>query len=312
MMVTGNDWDNLQFTGELIETSSNQTTLSNAGKKTVLEFTVYGDIQAKSDEVEVSNLAPLPGLTLTYSKTEQRLIGNLTLVKQDFGGFSVSGAMEFSIGSPGWYLAAAGQVTGIPVINDFSAGILLGMYSNLPDNVIKIATQFSQTVPCALKDSKSHFSGFFITGQKSMPLIPNVDIGFNAGVASFYLKVDMPTLDVSLYTSFQPFSVHMGLGIYAGVYAGMSSITCTDISGSVEVIGRVSGEYAAGNFTVAGSVCGAIGVDVTQGIPTVVSGCIESTSIFNESIGLLINASLSNSGKSFGFTLGSGCPQTCF
>jgi hypothetical protein len=312
MMVSGNDWDNLQFTGELIETSSKPSTLSNAGKKTVLEFTVYGDIQAKSDEVEVSNLAPLPGLTLTYSKAEQRLIGNLTLVKQDFGGFSVSGAMEFSIGSPGWYMAAAGQVTGIPVINDFSAGVLLGMYSNLPDNVIKIATQFSKTVPCALNDSKSHFSGFFITGQKSTPLIPNVDIGFNAGVASFYLEVDMPTLDVSLYTSFQPFSVHMGLGIYAGINAGMSSITCTDISGSVNIIGRVSGEYAAGNFTVAGSVCGAIGVDVTQGIPTVVSGCIESTSIFNESIGLLINASLSNNGKSFGFTLGSGCPQTCF
>jgi len=313
MMVAGPDWDNLQFTGELVEKTGNHT-LSNNGTPTILTFTVYGDIQATSDKVQVSNMAPLPGLSLTYLVNEGRLVGNLTLNKQDFGGYSVSGAMEFSIGKPGWYMAAAGQITGIPVINDFSAGVILGMYTQkLPDNVIQIATQFSKTVPCALKDSVSHFSGMFITGQKSMPLIPNVNIGFNAGIVSFYVKVVMPTVDVSLYTDFAPFSVHMGLGVYAGVYAGMSSITCTDISGSAEVIGRVYGSFSKSNLSVGGDICGSISVSVSQGIPTLVTGCELRSSIFDESIGLKIHASVSTAnGKDFGFDLGKGCPVTCF
>ncbi len=313
MMVTGNDWDNLAFTGELIEKSA-KPTLSNGGKNTVLTFTVYGDIQASSEKVEVSNLSPLPGLSLTYIFDERRLVGNLTLDKQPFGGFSVSGAMEFSIGKPGWYMAAAGQITGVPVVNDFSAGVLLGMYNNLPDNVIKIATQFSKTVPCALNDSKAKFSGFFITGQKSMPLIPNVDISLNVGVAAFYVKVEMPTLDLSLYTSFEPFAAKMGIGIYAGVYAGMSSFTCTNISGSAEIIGRVFGGYNSGNFTVGGDVCTSIGVDVSQGIPTVVGPCIGTTNIYSQSLGLIINASLSSNGNTnFGFDfIDTPCAKKCF
>jgi TANFOR domain-containing protein len=313
MMVAGPDWDNLQFTGELIEKSA-KPTLSNSGTPTVLTFTVYGDIQASSDNVQVSNLSPLPGLTLTYIFAEERLVGNLTLTKMDFGGYSVSGAMEFSIGKPGWYMAAAAQISGIPVINDFSAGFLLGMYSQkLPDNVIQIATQFSKTVPCALKDQKSSYNGLFITGQKSMPLIPSVDIGFNAGIVSFYVKVVMPTVDVSLFTSFDPFSIQMGLGVYAGVYAGMSSITCTDISGSAEVIGRVYGSFSKSNLSIGGDICGSIAVSVSQGIPTLVTGCELRSSIFDESIGLKIHASVSTAnGKDFGFDLGKGCAVTCF
>jgi TANFOR domain-containing protein len=313
MMVTGPDWDNLQFTGELLEKSS-KPTLSNNGTPTVLTFTVYGDMQAKSDNVQVSNLAPLPGLTLTYLFNDKRLVGNLTLLNQNFGGYSVSGAMEFSIGVPGWYMAAAGQVTGIPVINDFSAGVLMGMYKQkLPDNVVQIATQFSKTVPCALKDSVSHFSGMFLTGQKSMPLIPNVNLGFNAGIVSYYVKVVMPTVDVSLYTSFDPLSVHMGLGVYAGVYAGMSSITCTDITGSAEVIGRVYGSFSKSNLSIGGDVCGSIKIVVTQGVPTLVSGCKFPTTLINESLGLKIKASVSSAnGTDFGFSLGSGCTVSCF
>jgi hypothetical protein len=316
MMVAGNDWDNLQFTGELIELPNTNTTLTYQGNKNVLTFTVYGDIQATSDNVQVSNIGPISGgTTLTYIKSEQRLVGNVTLVKQPVGPYAASGAMEFSIGKPGWYMVAAAQIAGIPVINDLSAGFLLGNYKNLPDNVIKTATQFSKTVPCKLSKSSSNFSGFFITGQKSMPLIPNVDIGFNAGIASFYLRATMPTLDVSMFASFNDFTVTMGLGIYAGVHAGMSSITCTNISGGADVIGRVSGTYDSGNknVTVTGNVCGSVEVNITQGIPTVVS-CEENTTIFHANEGVMINAFIdSQMNKSFGFSLNSGgCPDTCF
>jgi hypothetical protein len=315
MMVAGNDWDNLQFTGELIETSNSPSTLSNNGNN-VLTFTVYGDIQATSKEVKVSNLAPLPGLSLTYLKDEQRLVGNLTLTKMPIGTYSVSGAMEFSIGRPGWYMAAAAQITGIPVINDLSAGFLLGGYKKLPDNVIKIATQFSKTVPCKLDQSKADFSGFFITGQKSMPLIPNVDLSYYAGVASFYVKVEMPTIDVSLFATFNDFSITMGLGIYAGIHAGMSSITCTNIDGGVDIIGRVSGTYGSGSpaLTVTGDLCQSLTVKITQGIPTLVAGCEGETTIFKKSLGLMISASInSNWEKSFSFSFNdSGCALPCF
>jgi hypothetical protein len=315
MMVAGNDWDNLQFTGELIETSNNPSTLSNQGNN-VLTFTVYGDIQATSNEVKVSNIAPLPGLSLTYLKVEQRLVGNLTLTKMPIGTYSVSGAMEFSIGKPGWYMAAAAQITGIPVVNDLSAGFLLGNFINLPDNVIKIATQFSKTIPCKLNESKANFNGFFITGQKSMPLIPNVDLSYNAGIATFYVKVEMPTIDVSLFTTFNNFSISMGLGIYAGIHAGMSSITCTNIDGGVDIIGRVTGTYTTGNpaLTVAGDLCQSLTVKITQGIPTLVAGCEGETTVFDKSIGLMISASInSNWQKNFSFSFSDkGCVLPCF
>lgn len=210
-------------------------------------------------------------------------------------------------------MASSAQIAGIPVVNDFSAGFLVGNYKNLPDNVVQIATQYSRTIPCRLMESKADFSGIFISGQKSLPLIPNVDLGFNAGVAAFYLKVEMPTLDVSVFTTFNDFSFNLGLGIYAGVHAGMSSITCTGISGDVDIIGRVTGGYNNGTFNVGGMVCGSIGVRVTQGIPTLVAGCQGTTTIFSESIGLTIGASIDSVGnKDFSFSLGGGCQNTCF
>jgi hypothetical protein len=316
MMVSGNDWDILEFTGELYEPNNPGSTLSNPGKKTVLSFKVFGDIQATSDNIQVSKIGSLPGLTLTYLKGEERLVGNITLTEQPFGPNKVSGVLEFSIGKYGWYVVNSAKVTNIPVINDITAGLLLGSYKNLPDYVIKIATQFSKTVPCKLNESKANFSGFFITGQKSMPLIPNVNLTYNAGVAVFYVKVEMPTIDVSLFTTFNDFSVTMGLGIYAAIHAGMSSILCTNIEGRVDIIGRVSGTYSNGNpaLIVTGSLCQSLEVVITQGLQTVIGGCQGDTEIFHKGIGLIINASLdSNWNKSFSFDFtDADCGVTCF
>ncbi len=311
MAVQGNDWDLLRFSGEVLGDS----TLVNEGKTSKFTFKVRGDVDVTPDELKVKDVPfTPPGTTFRYIFSEKRVVGSMAFDASLFEPVKMKGVMEISIGSPGWYMCGAAEATGMPSpIGSFAAGFLLGMTNDLPTSAKLTASQFSPAMPCQLAEATS-LTGFYFTGKKVLDnIIPDLDVDVNLGVVAFWVKTQLPALDAAVFANFSNgFQATLSAGVQASVQAGMSSITCTDLTGGVNLAGRVSASVGGGDFQLSGNICNSMNLSFTQGIPIPFSGC-ETLFSLNKTLGIDVSMKL---GKENSFSmeiLDSPCPtSSCF
>lgn len=312
MKVVGNDWNLLSFSGEILGDS----TLIDQGKTTKMTFTVRGDVDVNPDEMKVKDVPfTPPGTTFRYIFSEKRVVGAMSVDMSLFGPVKVKGALEISVGSPGWYFAGAGEARGMPnPVGSFATGFLIGMTSNLPESAKKTATQFSPAMPCQLANA-TELKGFYFSGKKIFDnIVPDLNVDVNLGVVAFYVRTQLPAIDAAVFADFSDgFQATLSCGLTSGIEVGMSSITCTDLTGGARVAGRVTSAVGGGDFQLNGNVCSSLSLSFTQGIPIPFNGC-ETIFSLNKTIGVDVSLKLGSIANELKMSiLDEPCPtNSCF
>lgn len=298
MKVVANDWDYFRFGGRLYGTTGMEE------KPQILRFTVYGEIKAEDQAIEVKNIpAGFGGVGLTYDFANSRLIGNMSF-NQNFNAVQIAGVVEIVIDGQGWYFICAGQVTS-PGIGTIKAGLLIGDYKSFPPTMQSTLMQFAynKNIPCDIQ--VNGISGFFFTGQKTLPIsIPSMDI--NVGIFALTFGAECG-LDARLYMNFTGNGSVYGMGamVFAHAWLTLESVTCSSASAEAKVEMKLDVEYNTTTKTLLGKSCASIGISgsISQGVLSF-SGCTEIASF---SVGKAVHLDLSIDNSGFkGFSFGDG------
>ncbi len=299
-----NDWDKLTFSGEL-------DGFKGVGPGQRQTFTVHGGITADSESIDVDNIeTPFGDIALTYDIKNSRFLGHLN-IDQPLGGMKFKGAVDFLMGSEGWYFMAGGVGTP-PGIGEISAGLIVGDSDFLAPDVTGNIMQFAydKNVPPTIKNG---VSGLFVTGKKEIPVINIPDWSLDLGILSASLGAKAG-LDARVWMNFDSGGDEFGIGImaFAHVYFEASSITCTTLGAEARAELGIKGTYqtATGYFNLDG--CGSISVSghIKQCFPTLVAGCKGCIAAgFSEAVKLNMHLdSGGNTKVSFDFGNCSGAP----
>ncbi len=257
-----NDWSKFTFSGNMSGFNGMQSNL----KKT---FIVHGSITADNESLGVKNISGnFGGMNLTYDIKNARLTGSMDIDKQ-MGAIRIKGASNILVDASGWYFLMGGQLTA-PGFGDMAAGMLIGDYRAMAPDVVSTLMQFAydKNVPSAFRTG---ISGFFFTGQKSVPIINIPDFEIDLGVMSASLGLTAG-LDGRLWMGFDGSGNEYGIGAMAFVHAWFkaSSITCTKLSAEARAELGATGTYqsSTGTFTAAGCGSFTIGGSASQCFPT--------------------------------------------
>lgn len=269
------DWDLLTFSGIILNKGGNDKISGNR-----MRFTVFGDVRVNANGFKVSNLSSFPGFELVYDFANQRMVGNMHIPETDLGAVKVSMDAEMLFDPKGWYLGAAGEV----IVNAFQllnakAGIIIGDYPTFTSSLKNMLIQYSPTSD--LCNFKNGVSGFYMIAGK-----PIIDINktYGGGPIAFSL-IGNVDLGADILMNFKNgTNILIGAGMYGYIKAELSTITCTNISGSVNVKGRFECGIKNSQVTIGGKVSTGFNVSISQGIQTFFDGCKLNTTIFDQCV----------------------------
>ncbi len=257
-----NDWSKFTFSGNMTGFNGMQSNLTKT-------FTVHGSITAENEGLGVKNISGnFGGMNLTYDIKNARLTGSMDIDRQ-VGAVRIKGASNILVDASGWYFLMGGQLTS-PGLGNMAAGMLIGDYPAMAPDAVSILMQFAydKKVPSAFRTG---ISGFFFTGQKSVPIINIPDFEIDLGVMSASLGLTAG-LDGRLWMGFDGSGNEYGIGAMAFVHAWFkaTSITCTKLSAEARAELGATGIYqtSTGAFTAAGCGSFTIGGSASQCFPT--------------------------------------------
>lgn len=240
-------WKNFTFSGDMI----GFTGVQGNTRKT---FVVTGSINAVNQNMRVKNISgDFAGISFTYDIANSRFTGSLE-IDQSIGPLMVKGTAALIVDPAGWYFIAGAQLQ-TPGIGKFSAGILIGDYNTMPDEVAQKLMQYAynKNLPPGFQKG---ISGFFFTGMKTLPIsVPDVSINLVIIKVSFGVEAGM---DARLWMNFSGGGAEIGIGVMAFVHAYLKgeAITCTKFYADARVEIGVEGLYntKTGVFAIKG--CG--------------------------------------------------------
>lgn len=264
MNVVKGDWDYFRFEGDLQGFSG----VSDGANH--MAFTVYGDIKAEGQSIKMDNInTPFGNMELAYDYEKGQLIGHMD-VDMDFSeSLTVKGVANMVFDKNGFLVSVAAQVTA-PVVNTFNAGILLGTYTNIPQNFLTdvVKYNYNKNVPCYIKEQG--LTGFFITGGRELPLkVPQFSIDIPPGLAIVSVSCGATSgVEVQLAMNFKGgFKLDANLLVFAHAWASVGSITCTEASADATAELLVKGSYDAGKFAIDGCGSLVLAVKGKQSVP---------------------------------------------
>lgn len=264
MKVEGNDWGLFTFEGDLLGFSG----VNDQGKH--MKFTVYGDVKAEGQQVKLDNIqTPFGGMELTFDYKNNRMVGHMDIDQSVSQDLSVKGVANLLFDKGGFIIGVSAQVTA-PVVNSFNAGMLIGAYSEIPQNFLTdvVKYNYNKNIPCKLK--QNGLQGFFLTGVRELPLqVPafSIEIPPGLGLVAVYAGATSG-MEVQLGMNFSGgLSLDANVLAYAHAWAGINSITCTEAS--ADALGQllISGTYSSGKFNIDG--CGSLVLNIkgSQSVP---------------------------------------------
>lgn len=281
--VKGDDWDYLTFEGDLDGLNG----INDAAKH--LKFTVYGDIKAEGQEIKMDNIqTPFGGMELAFDLEKQRLTGHMDIDMQFSESLGVQGVANLVFDKGGFLISVAAQISAPAPINTFNAGILLGTYSNIPDQFLTdvVKYNYNKNIPCHLKNEG--LTGFFITGARKLPLNIepfSVDIPPGLALVSLYCGAESG-LEMQLGMNFKGgLKLNANALVYAHAWGGINAITCTEASADATGELLINGWYENGKFAITG--CGSVVLKVkgSQKVPILV-GCTDPSIDLNTELGV--------------------------
>lgn len=294
------DWDLLTFSGIILNKNGNDNISGNR-----MKFTVYGEVKVNGNGFNISNLSSFPGFELVYEFENARMVGKMNIPETDLGAVKVAMDAEVLFDNKGWYFGAAGKiiVPAFPLLNA-KAGIIIGNYPLFTNSLKSMLIQYSPTADIC--NFKSGVNGFYMMAGK-----PIVDINKSIGLGpvAFSLKANVDLgADILMNFSNGGTNILIGAGMYGYVKAEMSTITCTNIYGDVNVKGRFDCGLKNSNLSIGGKVSTGFKVSISQGIPTFIDGCKLNTTIFDQCVASELIISTENCS----FSLSGDCnPKVC-
>lgn len=306
MKVQNKDWTTLKFSGKLNDPQSDKL----VKEKPTYNFEVFGDIQANAQGISADQIStPLGDVQMSYDFKSRRMTGSLRMNDVAFGSYKFSGDVEVGYGgTQGFLLLGAGQLnTGTFPVDGFGTFNIGMLFANadLSDASIAKVTQYSQAKNniCWLKENRSNFQGFFLTGGYD---IINERKGIDIGVAAIYFNA-IVGVEASVGANFNTTSFKALVSAHANVSAGMSAITGTSVSGSMKAQITASGEYKPSGFSIAGGAGITLGYQVKQSL-------LVETLTFDGSVDAGVRFLYQPKNTSMNFFLGkdsgmSECPQ---
>jgi hypothetical protein len=235
MAVSNQDWQLLSFSG----------IPSFPGMDTIrMPFVVHGEILANTDKVGVKGMDfGNSKMSLVYEVQKSRLTGTLNIPGMPLdGGMNFGGAAQVRMDGSGFYFAASGQVSNVPVIVPVTlkSGIMLGYY-NSPDyqdahDVLFMYTHH-KTFPCSFKNNG--FKGFLVMGEIPVPGIGDMKVDIDLGIASAGAGLDA-YVDGYIFGNYESGILKLGAGASANVRAyAYASIPALTVSGEVHTRGSL-------------------------------------------------------------------------
>lgn len=282
MMVESNDWTTLKFSGPLTYDNA-----LKAKEKPFMRFEVLGEVTANSDKITMENTNSLGTMKLVYDMPNKQMTGSLRMDNVAFGSYTFTGDIEVGYGGQGFLMLGAGQLnTGILLVDGFGTFNIGMVFANkqLSSSSITKVTQFSQAPDnlCWLNDNKDKFTGFFLSGGYD---ILNVKEGIDLGVASIYYAANLG-VEASIGVNFHPQKTGaMALiGAHGKISAGMSAITGTSVSGSVNAHLTAAAGYSNSAFTIDGRAGITLNYDIKQSLlvkTLTFSGSVDARVLFH-------------------------------
>ena len=146
MKTTNGNWDYFTFGGTIDGAKG-----IGSGKPQILNFTVFGDVKASDQAIEVKNIdlgKGFTGLELTYDFPNSRLTGSMKL-NQSFGGITLDGTANILFDGNGWYFLGAGSLV-TPGLGTCNAGMVIGDFGFFPPVVQSTLMQYAynKNIPC--------------------------------------------------------------------------------------------------------------------------------------------------------------------
>jgi hypothetical protein len=247
MEVKSGDWNILK----LKLNPTNEMAAKGYGNAPLL-LAVYGEIKTDPEapnKIAVSNInTPFGDFSLSFDFANLRLIGSLNIPPTQVGTMNMTGAAEMCTDKNGFYMVATGKGV-VDAVGAFAVGILIGNYAGgnsngykdgLPESAYNLVTANSigKGLPCEF-EGKSTFSGFFVTGRYSLPIV-TYNKSFDLVIVSAHVQTEAG-FEASAWASFNK-PIGLGLSAIAYAYAelGISSIACTDLEAKAQLV--VKGE----------------------------------------------------------------------
>lgn len=293
-------WDYLRFEGNLKGTPG---ILPGQNR---MNFTVKGEIEASGQSLGIKNIpTPLGGMNWTYDFAHNRMVGNMN-INQNIAGIHFTGAVQTLIDNMGWYFISGGKVK-IPGIPEGNAGLLIGDYPGLPQEVKDIfaASSYSKKLPPGFQNN---IHGFLMYGAAAIPvLVPSISVDVVVAQASFGLEAGA---DVKVWRGFQEDGTEYGIGAlgFLHAYLTMDAITCTELSADARTEVSYTGYYqtSTGTFSLDGCAGFKLAGKVVQKGVGIGDFCTPPTvTVFDNSISFQALMHLDSNGKiSFSFAKG--------
>lgn len=268
-----NSWTNYQFTGDVV--GANKT----SGKWT---FTVYGEITAENQKVDVDDLKMTGGgqanmdfdnMGMSYDFANRRLVGSLSIDESMPGDGSISGQANIVFDDAGWYFVCGGMVSmpSNPYVTEVSLALLFGDYpigSEQPVKDIFKEYSYNGGLPDAFAND---ISGFYFDGKIEMPIpyVPNFEVDFvvvsaefEAGItAGFQLGMNFTDALNTYYTGLAA-DIHVHAGVGASVVFG-----CAGVALDAQVGLGLAGQYSSnGEWFIIGTFEASLSASAYAGV----------------------------------------------
>ncbi len=247
MNVIGSDWSTLKYNGIMSSNSSSDKVVA----PTSVNFEVLGAVSAKSDDMQVSGGTSFGSVDSHFDFKNKELRGSINIVTAvDLGSVRViKGNIETCFGEGGFYVAGgmsafipAGPLSGI-----YNVGMMAGNYKLTPEiwGIVNSCIDTRVVNNCYFSTTKT-LSGFYFAFNRE---IIDFEESFNFIIANGYVKATA-LLGGDFYVNYvgNHFKVGADGYIYIYVGAGLSAITGTSISGSIDGQGMVGFQFGPPNY----------------------------------------------------------------
>ena len=313
MRVSGGNWTKLTYSGTLYDNQN-----SDGINGTEMTFTVFGDVTASSEKLNLSGMDTGFGkLSVKYEINNSRLIGDLNVGFVPLGAINIKhGTIRFVSDPIGFYIAGGFDTyVTVPIIaGDYNMGFMAGHYAprkevmkDIWDNYVQKYKSQELENKCYLDKIDHKLSGFYFGLDR---VLFDTHLGYSIAGVGFDVR-GYAGLGADFYTNFSPFTI--GVSARAALKASAElSVLVAKVKGSANLNGAFDFDFIGDKFQA--------NVNLGMGFDLKVQACapfVGCATVFNGGFDCMAEAGVGSDGKPprFSFKLSGGgvnmeCPPS--
>jgi len=288
MYVSSGNWTKLVYSGKLYDNKNTEDGING----TYMTFTVYGDVTASSNKLELSGANTLFGnLSVKYELENSRLIGDIDAKNVPLGPILVKhGSVRFVSDKIGFYVAGGlATFVSIPIIQgDYNMGFMVGHYNPGQATMEDIWKNYVQKYKSNVLENKCYLpnvinyklAGFYFGLDR---VLFDTHLGYKVAGVGFDL-CGYAGLGVDFFTNFSPFAIGASARAKLTVHAEFDALIA-------KVEGNVDGKGAFDFVKTSSSYNANVNLGMNVGLK--VQGCLPLVgceTLFSGTVGCMAEA----------------------